>query len=235
MSSARSSSNQFQKFSWWWLHAFDEMNRDIVQSFLLNDEFRSKQCWSWYSFQIIKIKTKTIQIIKTQQEQSVDKYEMKNDTSMTVFNWIESIEKILSMSSLNDFTFFLLNSILMIRYKIVNDSMSFDDRFAASWLINMSLISRSSYLDCEDDVDTWFRDNESNDIIFRDEFVQALWLNILMIVFESSNESTKIEKHYDSQFSFTKISIEISSNAMSMINCDDIVCRWKIDLSQRRS
>ncbi len=234
MSSAESSSNRFQKFSWWWLHAFDEVNRDIIQSFLLNDAFRSRQCWHWYSFQIIKIETKTIQIINAQQEQNVDKYEVKDDTSMTMFNWIESIEKILSMSNLNDFTFFLLNSILIIRYKIVNDLMFFDDRSVASWSINMFLISRSSYLDCEDDVDTWFRDNESNDIIFRDESVQALWFSILTTVFESFSESTKIEKHYDSQFSFTKISVEISSNAMSMINCDDTVCRWKIDLSQRR-
>jgi hypothetical protein len=70
-------------------------------------------------------------------------------TSTEMFKFTMSIKKISSMSNLKKVILFLfkINVVSLIRCRVVNCSMSSDEKSAASWSINMFLNLRSSYFD----------------------------------------------------------------------------------------
>ncbi len=150
--------------------------------------------------------------------------------SIEVLRLIKSIEKLLSMSNLNFDTSSLFSSMLLIkRLKIVYCSMSSDDRIAASWSINRSFNSRSSYLDSIETLNV-YEIEAARAMILSFEISRCLKIllaSTLMIAFESFSDSSEIRKHFVfdslnvwecSLNSITKALIEMSSNEVSIDN-----------------
>jgi membrane-associated HD superfamily phosphohydrolase len=145
-------------------------------------------------------------------------------TSTEMFKFIVSIKRISSMSNLKEMILFLfkINVVLLILCKVVNCSISSDEKSVASWSINIFLNSGLSYLDAVKTLKMY-------DIEFAETmmlFIEiSLCLNVLstsmiMIadcVFESSIESTAIKNHFDLLSSLmTNSLIKILSNEISM-------------------
>jgi hypothetical protein len=154
-------------------------------------------------------------------------------TSTEMFRSSMSIERISSVSNVKEVILFLfkISVVLLIRCRIVNCSMFSDEKVVASWSINMSLNSRSSYLDAVKTL--YVYDIEAMKVVML--FVEtSLCLNVLsasmlmivIIVFTSFNESTKMRNDSDSLFSSMTnsldkaLSIEMFSNdaSVSMFN-----------------
>jgi hypothetical protein len=150
--------------------------------------------------QIIEINIKTIRSTKQSKNEMFTRIMWNLIRSIEVFRLIEWIEKLLSMSNLNFNTSSLFKLMLLIkRFKIVYYSMFFDDRIATSWSINKFLNSRSSYLNSIKTLNVYEIETASAKMMISLEIIwclKVLLASILMIVFESFNDSSEIKKYF---------------------------------------